>query len=162
MELARATENDLHLIQEILEAAPNYEKNISGGVVGEKAAEELMKARPLGINQNDKHVLLIKDENYKGVIDLVFGYPNRHTVFLGLLLLREDIQGNSLGKKSYQLIEDYISHFDQKDKIRLAVVESNPVIGFWEKMGFKTTGEVKPYENGELKSRAILMEKKLR
>lgn len=162
MRLIRASIKDATIIQEILEAAPNYEKNISGGFVGEKAAEDLMQALPPGIDQNDKHVLLIKDENYKGVIDLVFGYPNGHTVFLGLLLLREDVQGNSFGKKSYQLIEDYIAQFEQVDRIRLAVVESNPVIGFWKKMGFTATGEIKPYENGSFKSRAILMEKKLR
>jgi hypothetical protein len=44
----------------------------------------------------------------------------------------------------------------------LAVVEANPVQGFWEKMGYVVTGEVRPHEGIQVRSVKKLMEKQLR
>ncbi len=40
--------------------------------------------------------------------------------------------------------------------------DSNPVGPFWEKMGFKATGETKPYKGKARNSTVLLMEKSLR
>jgi len=40
------------------------------------------------------------------------------------------------------------------------VVRSNdPVLGFWHRMGFTETGEVRPWRYDKLRSEAVLMDK---
>jgi ribosomal protein S18 acetylase RimI-like enzyme len=43
---------------------------------------------------------------------------------------------------------------------RLSVVRTNDqVLGFWRRMGFAETGEVRPYRYDTLESEAVLMDK---
>ncbi|MFF0266481.1 hypothetical protein [Kribbella sp. NPDC004536] len=47
--------------------------------------------------------------------------------------------------------------------LRLAVVDTNAEVatGFWERQGFKATGEARPYRYDKLESTARLYEKQL-
>ena len=48
-------------------------------------------------------------------------------------------------------------------KIRLAVIATNrEVLPFWERQGFRCTGEIKPWRQEKIASEAILMEKQVR
>ena len=45
-------------------------------------------------------------------------------------------------------------------RLRLSVVRTNDqVLGFWRRMGFAETGEVRPYRYDKLESEAVLMDK---
>lgn len=46
-------------------------------------------------------------------------------------------------------------------KLRLAVVATNPALRFWHRMGFRETGEVKPYAGERVTSTVLLLEKTL-
>jgi hypothetical protein len=47
-------------------------------------------------------------------------------------------------------------------RLRLSVVRTNDqVLGFWPRMGFAETGEVRPYRHDKLRSEVLLMDKLL-
>ena len=75
---------------------------------------------------------------------------------LGLLLLKEKIQGQGIGKISFNQLLSYVGNWTEIKKIRISVVKSNgDVLNFWQKLGFVENGIRKPYENGNIKSEAI-------
>jgi ribosomal protein S18 acetylase RimI-like enzyme len=98
--------------------------------------------------------------NVEGVESISTDGIDSQTAFLGLLLLRESQQGMGLGKEIYRLVEQMAVENGFK-KIRLAVVDSNPVQKFWEKLGFQETGTVRPHEGRKIKSTKRALEKVL-
>jgi hypothetical protein len=58
-------------------------------------------------------------------------------------------------------VEGYAREHLAAARLRLAVVDSNPVQTFWEKMGFRITGESKPHEGRRVQSMKRVMEKRL-
>lgn len=161
LSLQKATQNDSAIIETIFEKSRDYFRNTEGIIAPPTAGEETLSVLPPNTRPDQKHVFLIKKVNTPvAVADLIDGYPNADTAFLGLLLVSQDVQGKRIGTNSYLLLENFILENTKCTRIRLSVVESNPVIPFWEKMGFKLTGESKPHEGEKLKSRKLLMEKK--
>jgi GNAT superfamily N-acetyltransferase len=98
-----------------------------------------------------------------GCADLIRGYPDEHTVLLGLLLLAEPWQRRGFGKAAYLAIEDYVRRWGAGWKqVRIGVVGTNEdVLAFWTKLGFIRTGEVKPYRYGNVSSETIVLCKAL-
>ncbi len=153
--------NNHFLVQLLVENAPTYALNISGENVSASAGKETFEAIPDNFEHSNKHVIGVYSENeLVGVIDLLIGYPNKTTAFIGLMLLSEQNQTKGMGREIFKKLEKYIHCFESISKIRLSVVESNSsVIKFWQKMGFNLTGERKPYANKRVISESILMEK---
>lgn len=77
-------------------------------------------------------------------------------------MLADGQQRKGRGKSAYESLEGMISAWHEVVRVRISVVETNSeVLGFWNKMGFKETGVRRPYENGSIKSEAIILEKPL-
>lgn len=95
-------------------------------------------------------------------MDVLRQFPNVETCVLGLLLLREDFQSKGLGTKVYQATEQMIRLWPETKKIRLGVVRTNAVaLPFWHKQGFVENGEVKPWNQDDLKTEVIILTKDL-
>jgi GNAT superfamily N-acetyltransferase len=76
-----------------------------------------------------------------GVLDLHANHPKAGVCYLGLLLIKEDCFGKGLGRRCYELAEDYIKRALGCSKLRLGVSDANDVAGFWEKQGFTHNGK---------------------
>jgi len=92
---------------------------------------------PDGISQDNKLIAAICDEDEPvAIIDLIIDYPNKGELWLGLLLVRGDVQSHSKGKS----IMFYTMQAAQEagfNKISLGVHNKNPrAFRFWQKMGF--------------------------
>jgi len=160
--LKRASSADSTIIQEILEAAPRYGMNTQGKLASANAEAETLSALPPNCTDENKYVFIVQHQGANiGVIDLIDGYPEREIAFLGLLLLREDHQNKRLGAATYEALQKWISAHLRSKKIRLSVFDTNPVIPFWEKMGFHLTGESRAHEENIFKPNKLLMEKEL-
>lgn len=154
-------------MQLLLESDPGYTERVTGYPPGPSDALSLTINRPEGTVADQKFVLGAWRPGSAGrdelvaVIDLIRGYPDPSCVFVGLLLVRWDLQGRGLGRAVWQLAEELISGWDGIDRYRLAVVETNAkmALGFWRAMGFRETGEREPYRYDHLESTVILMEK---
>lgn len=106
---------------------------------------EGLSALPPGAAATDKYYLGFFDGNrLVALLDLVLGYPNRDTAFIGLFMLEQAYQGKGVGSA---IISDYAAYLKRGGfaKLRLAVDQGNPQsLGFWTKNGFTLTGEIYP------------------
>lgn len=162
MRLIRASLSDAGLIQEILDAAPTYLMNVEGVTSDPRGGVDTLTALPPNCDAAQKYVfILMNAEQRIGVADLIKGYPDPETAFLGLLLLREDSQQKGLGRTFYEMIEKLVVEDLGLRQIRLGVVDSNPVAPFWQKMGFQMTDIAKPHQGAKLRSTKRVMVKLL-
>jgi GNAT superfamily N-acetyltransferase len=160
--LRRAGVEDSAIIQEILDGAPRYTMNTEGVSRDPEGGISTLQALPPGCRYDQKYVwILEQDGDAIGVVDVIRDFPQPGTALLGLLLIQEAFQSQGLGRKAYQTVEDQIRAELGCSLIRLAIVDSNPVQAFWEKMGFHLTGETRPHEGAKIQSTKRVMEKSL-
>jgi RimJ/RimL family protein N-acetyltransferase len=150
-------------LQTVLEATPGYHLNTGGVPAGPDEAKGTLSALPPKHGYDTKFVYGVELEGKLiGCADVIRGYPEPHQAMLGLLLLSEDAQGKGRGQHALSAVEEKIRAWPEIRTIRIGVVESNEqVLGFWKKMGFKDTGARRPYEQGNVRSQTIVLEKPL-
>lgn len=140
-----------------------YSARVDGVPRDDDGARAFLKDLPAGIPASQKHTfVVVADEEDIGLADIVDGFPRAGTAFVGLLAIREDRHGRGLGRASWQALEVFARQTLKAEVLRLAVVDTNPVEGFWRQQGFQKTGESSPYTGVARSSTAWLMEKRLR
>ncbi|MEV6266277.1 GNAT family N-acetyltransferase [Kribbella sp. NPDC051936] len=165
MELRSITPADVDAVQELIESDPGYTERITGYLPGESDAQSLLMMRPADLPQESKVVLgAFDDGQLVAVVDLLRGFPNERTAFIGLLEVHAKHQGRGYGGTTYRLVQRYVeTTWPEVRTMRLAVVDTNAQVatGFWQRQGFEATGEVRPYRYDKLESSARLYEKQL-
>jgi GNAT superfamily N-acetyltransferase len=153
---------DRQVLRGVLEGAPGYARRVKGTPPPPDAAEQLLASLPEGTSREDKYTFaVLAGDRAVGCADVVRGYPDAETAFVGLLLIVERYQGQGLGAAAYAELEALARGWGCRS-IRLAVVEANgQVLGFWEKLGFAATGERWPYTAGPVQSGLVALEKQL-
>lgn len=167
MQLRPFTADQEAELQALLESDPGYAERVTGYPPGSSDALSLTISRPDGTEPEQKHVLGAwragpgRSDELVAVIDLIRGYPDPSCAYVGLLLVRWDLQGSGIGRTTWQLAEELVAGWEDIARYRLAVVQTNAkmALGFWRTMGFTETGERKPYRYDHLETIAILMEK---
>jgi GNAT superfamily N-acetyltransferase len=147
-------------LQALLESDPAYAERITGAPPGPSDALSLLIGRPEGVDPADKVVLGgWEGERLVGVLDLIRGYPDADRVFVGLLLIDPSARGRGLGRELLGAIE---AHRGSASVARLSIVDANAgVTGFWEREGFRPTGETRPWRYGRVESVSRLFERPL-
>lgn len=115
-----------------------------------------------------------RSENYVKVAALIYegahaiGYADLHvhyrtdrTAYVGLFILREDVQGKGHGRKAFHLVEAYLVQTFGIEKMCLGVSDQNQVLGYWEKMGFVPNGFTYQWQGEKMESTVTEMEKTL-
>ncbi|MBQ7352044.1 MAG: GNAT family N-acetyltransferase [Clostridia bacterium] len=107
---------------------------------------------------DNKHFVgFYKDNKLVAILDLIDGYPNKKTAFIGLFMVDINLQRLGVGKN---IISELIKFLKSKKFIYcdLGVIETNTeAISFWNKLGFKNTGKIYNHE----KYNVIMMSNKL-
>ena len=156
---------DVDGLQELIESDPGYTERITGYPPGESDAQSLLMMRPEGLGEDAKVVLgAFAGQQLVAVVDLLRGFPNEHTAFIGLLEVHSGYQGLGYGRTTYGLVQRYVeTTWPEVRTMRLAVVDTNAEVatGFWHRQGFEATGEVRPYRYDKLESSVRLYEKQL-
>ncbi|MFG1906651.1 GNAT family N-acetyltransferase [Kribbella sp. NPDC048928] len=156
---------DVDAVQELIESDPGYTERITGYPPGPSDAQRLLMMRPEGLAEEAKVVLgAFAAEQLVAVVDLIRGFPNEATAFIGLLEVHASYQGSGCGRVTYDLVQRYVeSTWPEVRTMRLAVVDTNAQVAttFWQRQGFEATGEVGPYQYDKLESTARLYEKQL-
>lgn len=139
-------------LQSVLEAAPAYFHAIGGGPPGPAEAQSLFTALPPDKGYDDKFVWgFYSGAAMIGCADVIRGYPTADKAVIGLLLLAEPWQGRGLGRAFATLLEQAIAGWDAIARLRIGVALANPrALGFWQRMGYVETGEVKLAEPRQL------------
>jgi len=142
--------NDAPRLQILLEKCVDYLSFQDEGPVQQNAATELLESVPEGVRPSNKSVIGIFQADTKtliGVIDLIEHYQEIGTATLGLMLLEPESRKRGIGRLAYQQLEVLLLERGIS-KIRLAVLFGNENgLSFWKSLGFKETGEIKPYRS---------------
>jgi uncharacterized cupin superfamily protein len=140
--LRQVTTKDETTILEVFRKSPTYFLRVDGCEPTLKTVQHaVVDGPPKRIKSYLKEFLLIEyDDKSIGVADIHINHPEPGIVYLGLLLITEDLFGKDIGRRSYELIEHYVkTTFDAK-VMRLGVSDDNDVSVFWKKMGFMPNG----------------------
>lgn len=160
--LVPVTPDELGDVESIFDDLSGYSLNVDGVPRRHNAAYDFATALPAGQDLRHKHSFVARRDGLPvGLLDILNDYPASGTAFIGLLAIRENAQGRGVGRALFQEAERFARDVLKVTTLRLAVVEANPVAGFWKKMGFLPTGEIKLYEGEAVTSRAVLMEKQI-
>lgn len=154
---------DLAALQAVFDSCPTYFERVAGRPADPAEAATLFADLPPGSSLADKRVFaILSDGETVGCMDVVDDYPTAGTAMLGLLLIAEDRQGRSIGSRALGLLEEQFAAHGGVARIRIGVVRTNDaVLGFWHRMGFRETGEARPYSCGPVSSEVIVLEKPL-
>ena len=153
---------ELAALQRIMESDEDFAVRVTGHPPGPADAQSTLMFVPEGKSPDDKAVFGVwAGDELVGILDLLLRHPDDETVYLGLLLIDRDRQGQGIGAAACQALErDLLLRWPWARRLRLGVVRSNDqVLGFWRRMGFTETGEVRPWRYDKLESEAILMDK---
>jgi hypothetical protein len=91
-------------LQRVIGAAPGFALAVTGLPPGPADAQNTFTALPEGKSEDDKFVYgVYLDGQMIGCADVVRGYPDPSTAFIGLLLISEDSQRLTRPARSHRL-----------------------------------------------------------
>ncbi len=100
-----------------------------------------LRVTPPGVGTEDKYYVGFFDgSRLAAVLDLIDGYPEPDTAFIGFFMMDAALQGRGFGSG---IIRDVCAYLKEtgKRKVRLAMAEDNPqATHFWKKNGFTVVG----------------------
>ena len=123
--------------------------------------EEDIETIPDGVRKNQKNYRLISFNNeILGVVDYLTDYPEKDTILIGLLIIKNNRQKEGIGTKIFRYLEN---SFKNKNflKIRIGVLVDNQIgLSFWKKQNFKEI-ERKFLKFEKSEKEVIVMEKEI-
>jgi GNAT superfamily N-acetyltransferase len=142
LRLLRGEPGEMAELQRVLESAPAYTQRITGLPPVATEAQSMYSILPPGKSYDDKFVFGVdRCGRMVGCADVVRGYPDSQTAYVGLLLVAEPFQRQGVGRAAYRALESVIRSWQTCTRVRLAVVATNDaVLPFWAKLGFVPTG----------------------
>lgn len=125
------------LVEAIFSDLKQYNINVAGCHNPIEATTEFFHAKPASVSNENKHnfIAFYKDIPI-GIIDIINHFPLDKTSYIGLFAILEQHQGKHVGKRIFTTLEVLCKKTLHAHTLRLGVKKSNPVNGFWEKMGF--------------------------
>lgn len=153
----RLSEKDIPAILSLYEGNPLYFQHFPPAPSADGIREDFT-ALPEGKTPEDKYFLgFWEGKDLAAVLDLIRGYPDDRTAFIGFFMVNAKLQGSGTGTR---IVEDICSALSrQYDYVRLGYVQGNPQAEhFWTKNGFHPTGVVKHMEQGEI----VVMQRDIR
>ena len=163
LQLLQGGAEELAELQRVLEGAPSYSHIATGAPPEPGRALDLYTMLPDGKDRSDKFVFGIHVAGgMVGCVDIIRGFPDQATAFIGLLLISETAQGRGVGRAGYRAAENIVRGWDGCRHVRLGVLRNNDgAQAFWRRLGFAETGEVRPYQHGPVSTDILIMTKTL-
>jgi RimJ/RimL family protein N-acetyltransferase len=164
LRLLTGERSEMEALQEVLEDSSDFLYRITGHPPGQADAQSTYSILPEGKSYDDKFVYgIYQGDQMVGCADVIRGYPKEDTTLLAVLLVRESYQGKGIGTVAYGLLEDAIKSWEGVRFIQVQMVRTNEqALPFLRRLGFRETGEVKPYRYDKLVSEVIILEKELK
>lgn len=119
----------------------NYYKYFFDNITKTNIIDDLFYL-PTMINKETKYVIgFYKEDILIAIMDFVDGYPNKHTIYIGLFMLKIQFQNNGIGSLIINDFVDFAKEMQYKD-IKLAWIDENTKAkNFWIKNGFRPLDE---------------------
>lgn len=134
--LARVTEGDeigIRSLQTLLDDDAATWTALEGAPPRPDEARQLISDRPLGVTPDRKYVWIA---GTAAVIDIVEGYPDAGTWYLGLIFIAQRARGSGLGTKLMRSLAKHVRAHGGT-ALRLAVVTTNTgARRLYDRLGF--------------------------
>lgn len=110
--------------------------------VTEEAVIEDMESLPPGKTMQDKYYVgFYQNEKLTAVMDLIDGYPEEGTAFIGFFMMDRSAQGHGTGSRMINELCLYLTDLKYQS-VQLAWIKGNPQAEhFWKKNGFQPVKE---------------------
>lgn len=163
MDLEVITLRSQDLVLSIFESSPKYFLHVEGKLPSIATVHEALNCRPITtIPEYEKKFLIIRSEGRPiGTAELHLNHPEKGVAYIGLLLIREDLNGKGFGRKAYCALERYLYERHDVCVVRLGVSDDHDVSGFWTKLGFRSNGRSYAYEGERKVTQVMEYEKRL-
>lgn len=137
-----ADSSDENLVLEIFKKSPNYFMRVDGVEPSLATVKHAIADCPPKRGETYRKEFLIVEYQDQpiGVVDLHINHPEPGVVYIGLLLVTEDLFGKGLGRRIYELVEHYVKRIFEAKLMRLGISDDNDVSEFWKKVGFTANG----------------------
>lgn len=108
-----------------------------------------LSALPLGKAEKDKFFVgFYEEDTLIAVMDLILGYPEDKTAYIGFFMMRRSCQGQGIATGIISGVVTYLCKCGF-ETLQLAIDKGNPQSeAFWEKNQFEKTGEEYPNDDG--------------
>lgn len=102
-----------------------------------------MHITPPGVDPSCKYYLgFYQEDILTAVMDLIDGYPDPGTCYIGFFMMNKSFQGKGTGTAVIQEAASYLKSIG-KTAVRLGIDKNNPpAVHFWKKNGFAMIKEV--------------------
>lgn len=130
-----------------------YYYNALGTLPTEEGMLESLEALPPGTVTSQKHFYgFFYNGELRAIVDIITGWPEKKTGYIGLMMLAVKLQGRGLGALLFSVIRDALKDAGY-ERIRLGCLEDNKrAYSFWIKCGFIPTGKT-----GEMNEKKIIV-----
>ncbi len=151
------TAEDVEAIYHLSAGNPMFYEHCPPFVTRESILSD-MKALPPRTTKEQKYYFgFFEGDSLAAVMDLILGFPDESTAFIGLFMMDKSRQGRGEGSKIIRDCLRFIYGLGYSS-VRLAFAKGNPQSeAFWRKNGFIPTG----IESDEGNYIAVIMERKL-
>ncbi|MCL2543448.1 MAG: GNAT family N-acetyltransferase [Nocardioidaceae bacterium] len=143
-------------VQALIEADPGYVERITGLPPGPADAQSLLMVVPPDLPPDRKTVYGVRDGSgpLVGLVDVLRGYPDEATAYLGLLQVHADHQRRGLGTRAHAALLEVVRGWPEITSLMLSIVATNRVVAepFWVGLGYRPVGEPMPYAYANLAS----------
>ncbi|KSV59806.1 GNAT family N-acetyltransferase [Acetivibrio ethanolgignens] len=134
--------NDVEMIYTFCKSNTQYYE-YCGKDISTELIESDIKITPPGIPMEQKYYIGFFENNLLvAIMDLIDGYPDDNTAFIGFFMMNSQLQGTGIGSK---IISEVLNYLKGKgfEMCRLGIDKDNPQSNhFWRKNGFKVVREV--------------------
>jgi GNAT superfamily N-acetyltransferase len=154
---------DSGAIQTLYEKCLDFMLLVDGHPAGPNSGEEEFQDVPPGKSLDDKFVFGIvnRQNELVGILDVLRGYPDETTWWIGLFLLLPEVRLHGIGPKVFQAFAEY-ARGQGGSAIMLGVVEENTLAyQFWQKAGFEFISLTEPRQFGEKTQKVSVMRRSL-
>ena len=156
-------QGDVDALQQLLESLPDYAERATGSPPGPSEALSVLIEAPDGFDPACKRAIgLWNGDRLVAFADVLMGYPNAETAFIGLLAVAGDCHRTGLGRLIHQsVVERARGECNADGNLRLAILDTNKDVAepFWRSLGYAPTGESVPYQRGTVASTVALWER---
>ena len=141
-DVRKLTTDDVDMIHTFCAGNTQYYK-YCGKELSVKLIENDLVALPPGISMEQKYYVgFFEKSKLIAVMDLIDGYPNAQTAYIGFFMMNHELQGQGIGTKIISEVFHYLHHLGFTH-CRLGIDRDNPQSNhFWRKNSFQVIREV--------------------
>lgn len=134
-------ETDVDDILRLSEGNPMFYQYCPPFVTRESILND-MKVLPIGnLDVKKYYIGFFENKKLIAIMDMVLGYPDEETAYIGLFMVEREVQGCGIGSF---IVKEYVEYMRMlgKKTIQLAFAKGNSQSeAFWQKNGFVKTGK---------------------